>query len=69
MGPIFFSKENSLNLFLRPFKILANFASITETILEALASLCKASLRLLLQFKQLTMLSVQVSRPALKSAN
>lgn len=50
--------RNSLHLLLGPLEILANFASIAETVLESFSRLREASLRLLLELKKLAVLGI-----------
>lgn len=58
------SRIDLRDFLLRPLEIAADLARIAHTVLEALASLSKAGLRLLLQIHQLAVLGVELSRSA-----
>lgn len=56
--------QNSLDLLLRPLEVLSDLPCVAHTVLEALARLREAGLRLLLQVHELAVLGVHLSRPA-----
>lgn len=56
------------NLLLRPLQISAHLARVAHAVLKALASLCKASLGLLLQVDELAVLGIELSGSADLSA-
>lgn len=53
--------QNSLDLLLRPLEVLPDLSRVAHTVLEALARLREAGLRLLLQVHKLAVLGVHLS--------